>query len=49
MALIFLLLLPLLSSLVDTEYESVCPREKVEALVFNLVRLVKGSLSSMLL
>ena len=49
MALIFLLLPPLLSSLVDAEYESACPRRKVEALVFDLVRLAEASASALLL
>jgi hypothetical protein len=43
MALIFLLLPPLLSSLVDTEYESVRPCRKAEALVSDLVHLAKAS------
>ena len=49
MALIFLLLPPLLSSLVDDEYESACPRRKAEALVFDLVRLAEASASALLL
>ena len=40
---------PLLSSLVDAEYESACPRRKVEALVFDLVRLAEASASALLL
>ena len=44
------MLLPLLlSSLVDVEYESMCPSERAEALVFDLVRLAKASVSALLL
>ena len=49
MALIFLLLPPLLSSLVNAEYESERPRGKAEALVFDLVRLAEASASTLLL
>jgi hypothetical protein len=41
MVLIFLLLPPLLSSLVDVKYESARPHGKAEALAFYLVCLAK--------
>ena len=49
MALIFLLLPPLLSSLVDVEYVSVHPRGKAEALVFDLMCLATALVSALLL
>ena len=45
----FCLLPSLLSSLVDVEYESMCSREKVEVLVFDLVRLAEALVSALLL
>ena len=36
---------PLLSSLVDIEYESVCSHGKGEVLVFDLARLAEASMS----
>ena len=41
----FSLLFPLLSSLVDVEYESACPCGKAEVLVFDLACLAKASLT----
>ena len=49
MALIFLLLSLLLSSLVDVEYVSVHPRGKAEALVFDLMCLATALVSALLL
>ena len=45
MWLTFSLLPPLLSSLVDIEYESVCSHGKGEVLVFDLAHLAEASVS----
>jgi len=49
MALIFLLLSPLLSSLVDVEYESAHPHGIAEVLVFDLGHLAEALLEVLLL